>query len=409
MSNVVERFLKYVQIDTQSNEDSPTTPSTEKQLNLAQLLEQELKELGLTEVRIKEGYVYGTLPANTDKKVPAIGLIAHLDTSPDFSGAEVKPRIIKNYDGKDILLNAGENLVLSPEDFPELSAYIGKDLITTDGTTLLGADDKAGIAEIMTALEYLVNHPEIEHGKICVAFTPDEEIGRGADLFDVEGFGADFAYTVDGGAIGELEYENFNAAKAIVKIKGRNVHPGTAKNKMINSILLAQEYIAKLPATETPAHTEGYEGFYHINDIRGDVEETTLYYIIRDFEQDSFAKRKETMLGIADELNKKYGQNLFAVEITDQYQNMKEKILPVMHIVETAQKAMEAVGVKPLVKPIRGGTDGARLSFMGLPTPNLFTGGHNYHGRFEFIPIFAMEKAVEVILKIIELYGEEKT
>jgi len=258
-------------------------------------------------------------------------------------------------------------------------------------------------------LEYLVNHPEIEHGKICVAFTPDEEIGRGADLFDVEGFGADFAYTVDGGAIGELEYENFNAAKAIVKVKGRNVHPGTAKNKMINSILLAQEYIAKLPATETPAHTEGYEGFYHINDIRGDVEETTLYYIIRDFEQDSFAKRKETMLGIADELNKKYGQNLFAVEITDQYQNMKEKILPVMHIVETAQKAMEAVGVKPLVKPIRGGTDGARLSFMGLPTPNLFTGGHNYHGRFEFIPIFAMEKAVEVILKIIELYGEEKT
>ena len=408
MSNVVERFLKYVQIDTQSNEGSPTTPSTEKQLNLAQLLEQELKELGLTEVRIKEGYVYGTLPANTDKKVPAIGLIAHLDTSPDFSGAEVKPRIIKNYDGKDILLNAGENLVLSPEDFPELSAYIGKDLITTDGTTLLGADDKAGIAEIMTALEYLVNHPEIEHGKICVAFTPDEEIGRGADLFDVEGFGADFAYTVDGGAIGELEYENFNAAKAIVKVKGRNVHPGTAKNKMINSILLAQEYIAKLPATETPAHTEGYEGFYHINDIRGDVEETTLYYIIRDFEQDSFAKRKETMLGIADELNKKYGQNLFAVEITDQYQNMKEKILPVMHIVETAQKAMEAVGVKPLVKPIRGGTDGARLSFMGLPTPNLFTGGHNYHGRFEFIPIFAMEKAVEVILKIIALYGEEK-
>jgi len=408
MSNVVERFLKYVQIDTQSNEGSPTTPSTERQLNLAQLLEQELKELGLTEVRIKEGYVYGTLPANTDKKVPAIGLIAHLDTSPDFSGAEVKPRIIKNYDGKDILLNAGENLVLSPEDFPELSAYIGKDLITTDGTTLLGADDKAGIAEIMTALEYLVNHPEIEHGKICVAFTPDEEIGRGADLFDVEGFGADFAYTVDGGAIRELEYENFNAAKAIVKIKGRNVHPGTAKNKMINSILLAQEYIAKLPATETPAHTEGYEGFYHINDIRGDVEETTLYYIIRDFEQDSFAKRKETMLGIADELNKKYGQNLFAVEITDQYQNMKEKILPVMHIVETAQKAMEAVGVKPLVKPIRGGTDGARLSFMGLPTPNLFTGGDNYHGRFEFIPIFAMEKAVEVILKIIALYGEEK-
>ncbi|MGI1660305.1 MAG: peptidase T [Desulfitobacterium sp.] len=407
MSQVIDRFLKYVQIDTQSSEDSQTTPSTSKQLQLAQLLEKELKDLGLTDARIKEGYVYGTLPANSVKAIPALGLIAHMDTSPDFSGENVKPKIIENYDGQDIVLNSEQNLLLSPQDFPELKDYIGKTLITTDGTTLLGADDKAGIAEIMTALEYLATHPEVEHGKICVAFTPDEEIGRGADHFDVAGFGADFAYTVDGGPIGELEYENFNAAKAIVKVKGRNVHPGNAKNKMINSILLANEYIAKLPAQETPATTEGYEGFYHINDIKGDVEETTLYYIIRDFDQDSFARRKETMLNLTEGLNQAYGSGTFSIEITDQYQNMKEKILPVMHIVEKAQAAMEAVGVKPLIQPIRGGTDGARLSFMGLPTPNLFTGGHNYHGRYEFIPTFAMEKSVEVILKIIELYAKE--
>ncbi|MEL1135533.1 peptidase T [Desulfitobacterium sp. THU1] len=407
MSQVIDRFLRYVQIDTQSSEDSQTTPSTSKQLQLAQLLEKELKDLGLTDARIKEGYVYGTLPANSVKAIPALGLIAHMDTSPDFSGENVKPKIIENYDGQDIVLNSELNLILSSQDFPELQDYIGKNLITTDGTTLLGADDKAGIAEIMTALEYLATHLEVEHGKICVAFTPDEEIGRGADHFDVAGFGADFAYTVDGGPIGELEYENFNAAKAIVKVKGRNVHPGNAKNKMINSILLANEYIAKLPSQETPATTEGYEGFYHINDIKGDVEETTLYYIIRDFDQDSFAKRKETMRSLTEDLNQTYGAGTFSIEITDQYQNMKEKILPVMHIVEKAQAAMEAVGVKPLIQPIRGGTDGARLSFMGLPTPNLFTGGHNYHGRYEFIPTFAMEKSVEVILKIIELYAKE--
>ncbi len=407
MSSVIERFLRYVAIDTQSNEESQTTPSTGKQLNLARLLEQELKELGLQDARIQEGYVYGTLPANSTKAIPAIGFIAHMDTSPDFSGTNVKAQLVENYDGQDILLNPEHNLVLSPADFPELLDYIGKTLITTDGTTLLGADDKAGIAEIMTAIAYLTAHPEIEHGTICVAFTPDEEIGRGADQFDVAGFGADFAYTVDGGPIGELEYENFNAAKAIVKVKGRNVHPGNAKNKMINSILLANEYIVKLPPQETPATTEGYEGFYHLNDIRGDVEETTLYYIIRDFAEDSFAKRKETMLNLAEECNKKYGSGHFHVEITDQYKNMKEKIQPVMHIVDKAQKAMETVGVKPLIKPIRGGTDGSRLSFMGLPTPNLFTGGHNYHGRYEFIPTFAMEKSVEVILRIIELYAEE--
>ncbi|HHY26654.1 MAG TPA: peptidase T [Desulfitobacterium dehalogenans] len=409
MSSVIDRFLRYVVIDTQSNEESQTIPTTDKQLNLARLLEQELKELGLQNVRIQEGSVYGTLPANSAKTIPAIGFIAHMDTSPDFSGEHVKPRRIEHYDGKEILLNPELNLVLSPADFPELLDYIGKTLITTDGTTLLGADDKAGIAEIMAALEYLTTHPEIEHGKVCVAFTPDEEVGRGADQFDVAGFGADFAYTVDGGALGELEYENFNAAKAIVKVKGRNVHPGTAKNKMINAILLANEYIAKLPPQETPATTEGYEGFYHLHDIQGDVEETTLYYIIRDFYEDSFAKRKETMLNVAEELNQKNGLGLFTIEITDQYQNMKEKIQPVIHIIEKAQAAMEAVGVKPLINPIRGGTDGARLSFMGLPTPNLFTGGHNYHGRYEFIPTFAMEKSVEVILKIIELYAEDRS
>lgn len=407
MSQVIDRFLKYVQIDTQSNEDSQTTPSTSKQLHLAQLLKEELDQLGLQDVKINDGYVYGTLPTNSMKSIPSIGFIAHMDTSPDFSGENVKPKMIENYDGQEILLNTEQNLVLSPKDFPELQNYIGKTLITTDGTTLLGADNKAGIAEIMTALHYLVSHPEVEHGKICVAFTPDEEVGRGADHFNVADFGADFAYTVDGGPLGELEYENFNAAKAIVKIKGRNVHPGNAKNKMINSILLANEYIAKLPSQETPATTEGYEGFYHINDIQGDVELTKLYYIIRDFEQSSFTKRKETMLNLAEELNQNYGPNAFTVEITDQYQNMKEKILPVMHVVDKAQAAMEAVGVKPLIQPIRGGTDGARLSFMGLPTPNLFTGGHNYHGRYEFIPTFAMEKSVEVILKIIELYTND--
>lgn len=406
MSNVLDRFLKYVQFNTQSNEDSTSVPSTARQMKFAQEIVEELKGLGLPDVKLSaQGYVYATLPSNTPKIIPSLGFIAHMDTSPDFSGENVKPILIENYDGGDILLNEEKKLTLSPVDFPEMKDYIGKTLITTDGTTLLGADDKAGIAEIMTALEYLCTHPEVPHGKICVGFTPDEEIGRGADHFDVSGFGADFAYTVDGGALGELEYENFNAAKAIIKVRGRNIHPGTAKNKMINSILLANKYIALLPPRETPAHTEGYEGFYHLNDIRGDVELTTLYYIIRDFDQASFEKRKETMLSRAEELNQEFGAGTFEIAITDQYQNMREKIEPVRHIIDKARTAMEAVGVPPQIRPIRGGTDGARLSFMGLPTPNLFTGGHNFHGRYEFIPTFALEKSVEVILKIIELYS----
>lgn len=406
MSGVIDRFLQYVQFNTQSNEDSTSVPSTAKQMNLAQEIVEELKGFGLHDVRLSEqGYVYATLPSNTSKSIPAIGFIAHMDTSPDFTGENVKPTLIENYDGGDILLNEEKKLILSPVDFPEVKDYIGKTLITTDGTTLLGADDKAGIAEIMTALEFLSSHPEIAHGKICVGFTPDEEVGRGADHFDVSGFGADFAYTVDGGALGELEYENFNAAKAIINVRGRNVHPGYAKNKMINSILLANKYISQLSPRETPAATEGYEGFYHLNDIRGDVELTTLNYIIRDFDQASFEKRKENMCLLVEEFNNEFGAGIFDILITDQYQNMKEKIAPVMQIVHNACTAMEAVGVAPLVRPIRGGTDGARLSFMGLPTPNLFTGGHNFHGRYEFIPTFAMEKSVEVILKIVELYA----
>jgi tripeptide aminopeptidase len=408
MSNVVKRFLKYVQFDTQSNEDSTSVPSTTIQIKFAQVLVEELKELGLKDVRLSEqGYVYASLPSNTEKSIPAIGFIAHMDTSPDFSGTNVKPKLTEDYDGGDILLNAQKKLFLSPSDFPELKEYVGKTLITTDGTTLLGADDKAGIAEIITALEYLIMHPEILHGKICVGFTPDEEVGRGADHFDITGFGADFAYTVDGGALGELEYENFNAAKAIIKVHGRNVHPGNAKNKMINSILLANEFITHLPPQETPANTEGYEGFYHLHDIRGDVELTTLYYLIRDFDHASFEKRKENLHILVEELNKEFGVGTFSIEITEQYQNMKEKIEPVIHIVDKACTAMEAVGVSPQVRPIRGGTDGARLSFMGLPTPNLFTGGQNFHGRYEFIPTFAMEKSVEVIVKIIESYASD--
>ncbi|MDR3602510.1 MAG: peptidase T [Desulfosporosinus sp.] len=408
MSDVIDRFLKYIQFDTQSNEDSTSVPSTAKQMKLAQEIVKELKGFGLHDVRLSEqGYVYASIPSNTNKIIPSLGFIAHMDTSPDCSGENVKPLLIENFDGADILLNEEKKRILSSVDFPEVKDYIGKTLITTDGTTLLGADDKAGIAEIMTAMEYLSTHPEVPHGKICVGFTPDEEIGRGADHFDVSGFGADFAYTVDGGALGELEYENFNAAKAIIKVRGRNVHPGSAKNKMINSILLANHYISLLPPREIPANTEGYEGFYHLNDIRGDVELTTLSYIIRDFDQASFEKRKENMLSLAEELNKKFSADTFEIVITDQYQNMKETIEPVMHIIDKARTAMEAVGVPPQIRPIRGGTDGARLSFMGLPTPNLFTGGHNFHGRYEFIPTFAMEKSVEVILKIIELYSND--
>lgn len=403
MSRVVERFLKYVKFDTKSDEESDTVPSTKGQLVLAEELGKELERIGLSDVSVDEnGYVMATLPSNMDKKVPAVGFIAHMDTSPDMSGANVNPKLIENYDGGDIKLN--EEAILSPKDFPELKDYIGETLITTDGTTLLGADDKAGIAEIITAVEYLIEHPEIKHGTIKVGFTPDEEIGKGPDHFNVDKFGAHVAYTLDGGALGELEYENFNAAGAKVTIYGRNVHPGSAKNKMVNSALIASEFIASLPESETPQNTEGYEGFYHLNSINGDVEKTVLSYIIRDFDSASFENRKNVMKAVGEKLNRKYG-NRVTVEIRDQYRNMKEKIEPVMYVVDNAKKAMELAGVKCKVSPIRGGTDGARLSFMGLPTPNIFTGGLNFHGKYEYVPISSMEKAVDVILKIVEVYA----
>ncbi|WP_088227753.1 peptidase T [Desulfosporosinus sp. FKB] len=404
MTTVIERFLHYVKFDTQSSEET-TALATPGQFELADTLVEELKAMGLDDASVDEkGYVLAHLPANTTKHIPPIGFIAHLDTSPDMPGKDVKPQLIENYDGGDIVLSGDKNIVLSPKDFPELLNYRGKNLITTDGTTLLGADDKAGIAEVMTAIDYLQNHKEILHGMICIAFTPNEEVGRGADYFDVQRFGAEFAYTVDGGAIGELEYENFNAAGAKVKVQGRNVHPGSAKGKMINAILLAQEFIMKLPTDETPANTEGYEGFYHLTDIQGNVEETILNYIVRDFDISSFKRRKDDLQQIISDLNEKHGAGRFSIEIKDQYFNMKEKIEPVKHILENAEKAMNEVGVVPDIRPIRGGTDGARLSFMGLPTPNIFTGGHNFHGKFEFIPTFALEKAVDVILKIVEIY-----
>jgi len=406
MTNVKERFLKYIKVDTMSIEEDTATTSL-GQIELAKVLVEELKTMNMKDILLDEnGYVMANLPANTNKLIPALGFIAHLDTSPDVSGQGVNPQIIEDYNGLDIKLHKEKNIVLSPKDFPELLNYKGKTLITTDGTTLLGADDKAGIAEIMTAMDYLKSHPELLHGKICIAFTPNEEVGRGADHFDIKKFGAEFAYTMDGGPIGELEYENFNAAGAKVSIQGRNIHPGSAKGKMINAILLAQEYVDQLPKGETPAETEGYEGFYHLTNIQGEVENAVLSYIIRDFDIASFEKRKELMQKVADTLNEKYGKDTFTVEIKDQYFNMKEKIEPVKHIVDTASKAMEAVGVVPDIRPIRGGTDGARLSYMGLPTPNIFTGGHNFHGKYEFIPTYAMEKSVEVILKIIEMYSK---
>lgn len=405
MEEVVERFLKYVKYDTSSSEETGKVPSTDTQMILAKELRKELEEMGMKDVSLDEnGYVMATLPSNTNKTVPTIGFIAHMDTSPDMSGKGVNPQIIENYEGQDIIINKSNNIALKVSDFPEIKDYIGKTLITTDGTTLLGADDKAGIAEIMTAVDYLIKHPEIKHGTIKVGFTPDEEIGQGADHFDVKKFGADFAYTMDGGPIGELEYENFNAAEAKITIQGRNVHPGYAKDRMINSILIANEFITMLPQKEVPEKTEGYEGFYHLNSFNGDVEGTVLQYIIRDHDMDKFENRKSTIVNIVENLNNRYGQGTVALEMKDQYYNMKEKIEPVKHIVDIAFKAMEEVGVEPKVVPIRGGTDGAKLSFMGLPTPNIFAGGHNFHGKYEYIPIFAMEKAVEVILKIVELY-----
>ena len=401
---LVERFLKYVSFDTQSSEETEVTPSTPGQMVFAKYLKEELESLGLEDITLDEhGYLFATLPANIDKPVPTIGFIAHMDTSPDMSGKDVSPRIVQNYDGSDIVLCAEENVVLSPSQFPELLDHKGEDLIVTNGKTLLGADDKAGIAEIVSAIVYLKEHPEIKHGKIRIGFNPDEELGLGAHKFDVEKFGCDWAYTMDGGEIGELEFENFNAASAKITFKGRNVHPGYAKNKMINSIRVANRFCAMLPAHETPEHTEGYEGFYHLISFNGDVEQTTVAYIIRDHDRARFESRKKKIERFVSEINAEYGEGTATLELRDQYYNMREKIEPVMHIIDTAFAAMEAVGVKPNVKPIRGGTDGAQLSFKGLPCPNIFAGGLNFHGRYEFAPIQNMEKAMKVIVKIAEL------
>lgn len=408
MSEVVDRFLEYIKFDTKSDEDSNSIPSTEKQLVLANKLVLDLKAIGLLDAEVdNKGYVMASLPSNMDKKVPEIGFISHMDTSPEISGKDVKPQIVEKYDGGDIVLNKEQNVVLSPAEFPDLLNYKGKTIITTDGTTLLGADDKAGISEIMAAVSYLAKHPEIKHGTVHVAFTPDEEIGRGADYFDVKKFGAEVAYTLDGGPIGELEYENFNAAGAKVFIKGRSVHPGDAKNKMINAVEIAGEFMSLLPKNEVPEHTEKYEGFYHACSVKGSIEDAQIQYIIRDFDKESFENRKKLIVEVGNFINTKYGREIVKVEVKDQYYNMKEKIEPAKHVVDMAYKAMEAVNVTPVVSPIRGGTDGARLSFMGLPTPNMFTGGMNFHGKYECIPTFAMEKAVEVVLKIIELYSEK--
>ena len=403
MQNIKDRFLRYVQIDTQSDPESQSTPSTDKQWQLARLLAEELKEIGMEEVSLDENaYVMATLPSNVDHEVPVIGFIAHFDTSPDYSAEKVKPQLHENYQGQDLLLNEEENILLSPSYFEDLLLYKGQTLITTDGTTLLGADDKAGIAEIMTAMEHLIAHPEIRHGKIRVGFTPDEEIGRGAHKFDVEKFGADWAYTMDGSQVGELEYENFNAAGAVVTIRGKIVHPGYAKGKMVNSMLIASEFIAGLPRHEIPQETEGYEGFFHLQQMKGAVESTRLDYIVRDHDLERFKKRKKLMLSLAKEMNQKYGENTVSVELKDQYFNMREKVEPVMHIVKIAEEAMKELGIKPIIKPIRGGTDGSQLSYMGLPCPNIFAGGHNFHGRYEYVPLESMVKATEVIVRIAE-------
>ncbi|WP_109851906.1 peptidase T [Aquimarina sp. AU58] len=407
--HIINRFISYVTIDTESDPESNTTPSTEKQWDLANKLVEDLKDIGLEDISIDEhAYIMATLPSNIDQKVPTIGFISHFDTSPDFTGANVNPQIIENYDGKDITLNASENIILSPDYFEDLKQYKGQTLITTDGTTLLGADDKAGITEIITAMEYLVQHPEIKHGKIRIGFTPDEEIGRGAHKFDVSKFGADWAYTMDGSQIGELEYENFNAAGAVVTIKGKIVHPGYAKGKMINSMYIAQDFINSLPRMETPEHTSGREGFFHLHTMKGNVEETQLQYIIRDHDKEHFEARKKVMKNLANEINAQHAKEVVHIEIKDQYFNMREKVEPVMHIVDVAEEAMKSLDITPIIKPIRGGTDGSQLSFMGLPCPNIFAGGHNFHGRYEYVPAESMIKAVEVIVKIAELTANKK-
>ena len=401
---LVERFLKYVSFDTQSNEESGVTPSTPGQMVFARFLKEELEALGLEEITLDEnGYLFATLPANIDKSVPVVGFIAHMDTSPDMSGKDVSPRIVENYDGKDIVLCADEQVVLSPARFPELLDHKGEDLIVTNGKTLLGADDKAGIAEIVSAVAYLKEHPEIKHGKIRIGFNPDEEIGLGAHKFNVEQFGCEWAYTMDGGEVGELEFENFNAASAKIVFKGRNVHPGYAKGKMRNAMLTAAEFIRRMPSDETPQTTEGYEGFYHLTGMKGTVEETVLSYIIRDHDRQKFENRKAFVRQLAEELNAENGEGTVTVEVRDQYYNMREKVEPVMHIIDIAKKAIEASGVECRVKAIRGGTDGAQLSFKGLPCPNIFAGGLNFHGRHEFVPVQSMEKAMLTIVKIAEL------
>ena len=414
MQHIIDRFISYVIIDTESDPNSETTPSTKKQWDLANKLVAELKTIGMQDVTIDDkSYIMATLPSNVEHEVPTIGFISHFDTSPDFCGANIKPQIGPNYDGKDIVLNAEKNIVLSPSYFKDLLLYKGQTLITTDGTTLLGADDKAGITEIVTAMEFLINNPEIKHGKIRVGFTPDEEIGRGAHHFDVDKFGADWAYTMDGSQVGELEYENFNAASAKITFKGKSVHPGYAKGKMINSMLIANAFISKLPAEETPEETKGYEGFYHVHHLKGSIEETVLELIIRDHSKKKFAKRKEFIEKITRKINKKFakqfGEDIAIAEINDQYYNMKEKVVPVKHIVDIAEKAMKEIGIKPLIKPIRGGTDGSQLSYKGLPCPNIFAGGHNFHGKYEYVPAESMQKAVEVIVKIAELTAAVET
>lgn len=406
-NEIIERFTNYVKVDTQSNENNETCPSTPGQLTLANMLVKELNEIGMEDVSIDEnGYVMATLPSNTDKPIPTIGFLAHIDTATDFTGKNVKPQIVDSYDGKDITLNQELHIVLSPSIYPNLGNYIGHTLITTDGTTLLGADNKAGITEIMTAMAYLIQHPEIKHGKIRVAFTPDEEIGRGPHKFDVSAFNADFAYTVDGGPLGELQYESFNAAAAKITFKGNNVHPGTAKRKMVNSAKIAMAFNSKLPPMEAPEFTEGYEGFFHLLSMTGDVEETKLHYIIRDFDKLQFQARKDKIINLIDEFKSMYGQESIILEMNDQYFNMKDKIEPVKFIVDIAYQAMKNLAIQPIVEPIRGGTDGSQLSYMGLPTPNIFTGGENFHGKFEFISVENMIKATNTVIEIIKLFEE---
>lgn len=406
---VSERLIRYAKINTQSDETSTTTPSTKGQWDLAHMLVEELKEIGMKDISIDDNcYVMATLPANCNEDIPTIGFLAHIDTATDFTGENVKPQVWENYDGTDLVLNEQEQVVMSVKENKELQNYIGHTLITTDGTTLLGADNKAGIAEIMTAMEYLINHPEIKHGNIRVAFTPDEEIGRGPHHFDVKKFNASYAYTVDGGPLGELQYESFNAAAAKIYFSGHNVHPGTAKDKMVHATKIATEFMAQLPEKEAPEHTEGYEGFYHLISFTGTVEEAEAYYIIRDFDKQSFQARKKTIEQIAQSLQQTYGEETIKLEINDQYYNMREKIEPVMEIVNVAKEAMRNLDIEPIIEPIRGGTDGSQLSYMGLPTPNIFTGGENFHGKYEFVSVQNMEKAVQVIVEISKLFAEQK-